>query len=77
MTKHYSYPLSAALLLLGDDRLRPSRLAAMRVMMPDTPANTAHVDFYRGNIGHTGVSAETLSCSLVGPLAAYDSLRQE
>lgn len=62
MNKHYPYPLSAALLLLGVPAFAQVTPAA-----PDaaaTPVSTAHVDYYRGNIGHTGVADEKLNAPL-------------
>ena len=62
MHKHSLYPFSAALLLLGT--------TAFAQVMPAptdaTPAsaNAAQVDYYRGNVGHTGVADEKLTAPL-------------
>ena len=62
MKKNCPYSLSAALLLLG-------AAASAQVTPPATeaaamPVSTAHVDYYRDNIGHTGVSDEKLTAPL-------------
>lgn len=65
MKKRYSYPFSAALLLLGASAIAQVTPAAPDVTAPSaalgTPAGTAHVDYYRSNIGHTGVADEKLN----------------
>jgi len=65
MKKHSPYPFTAALLLLGTAAFADVPPAAPDVTAPAAapaaPVNTAHVDFYRGNIGHTGVADEKLS----------------
>lgn len=65
MHKHYLYPSSAALLLLGTTafaQVTPATPDAATT--PVTPVSTAHVDYYRGNIGHTGVADEKLTTPL-------------
>ncbi len=71
MMKHYPYPLTAALALLGAAAFAEVTPAAPAVSdtlaapaTPTTPVNTAHVDYYRNNIGHTGVSDEKLNAPL-------------
>jgi len=68
MMKHYPYPLTAALALLGAAAFAEVTPAAPAVSdtlaAPATPVNTAHVDYYRNNIGHTGVSDEKLNAPL-------------
>ena len=68
MHKRYPYLSSAALLLLGAAASAQVVPAAPDVtaapVTPPTPANTAHVDYYRDNIGHTGVSDEKLNTPL-------------
>lgn len=65
MHKPYSYPFTAALMLLG-----PAGFAQVAPATPDpaatpaSPVTAAHVDYYRGNIGHTGVADEKLSAPL-------------
>ncbi len=65
MKKHYPYPFSAALLLLGASAFAQVTPAAPDVAAPPaapaTPVSTAHVDYYRNNIGHTGVADEKLN----------------
>jgi len=65
MHKHYPYPLSAALLLLGTPVFAQAAPvtpdAAASPAVSTAPINTAHVDYYRGNIGHTGVADEKLN----------------
>ena len=65
MHKRYTYPFSAALLLLGPAAFAQVTPGATDPVTPATsPAGTAHVDYYRGNIGHTGVSDEKLTAPL-------------
>ncbi len=68
MHKHYPYPLSAALLLLGATAFAqvtpPASDVTATPAAPDTPVSTVHVDYYRDNIGHTGVSDEKLTAPL-------------
>ena len=65
MHKHHAHPLSAALLLLG-----PAAFAQVApaptdpAAPPASPASTVQVDYYRGNIGHTGVADEKLTAPL-------------
>jgi len=68
MHKHFPYPLSAALLLLGATAFAQVTPAApdagATAAAPATPVSTAHVDYYRNNIGHTGAADEKLSAPL-------------
>jgi len=65
MKKHYPYPFSAALLLLGAAAFADAPPAASDVTAPSAASaasvSTAHVDYYRNNIGHTGVADEKLN----------------
>jgi len=68
MKKHSPYPFTAAFLMLGSAAFADAPPAvtapAAAAAVPAAPVNTAHVDFYRGNIGHTGVAEEKLSAPL-------------
>lgn len=68
MNKQYLYPFSAAFLLLGAAAFAqvtpPVPDAGLLSTTPAPPVNTAHVDYYRGNIGHTGVAEEKLAAPL-------------
>ena len=65
MHKHHPYLFSAALLLLGTAAFAQVTPAATDPSsMPVSPINAAHVDYYRGNTGHTGVADEKLSAPL-------------
>jgi len=65
LKKHSPTLSTAAFLMLGTAALAdtPPALTAPPAA-PAAPVNTAHVDFYRGNIGHTGVADEKLSAPL-------------
>lgn len=65
MKKPTPYLSSAALLLLGSAAFaQVTPTAPDAAATPAAPGSTAHVDYYRGNIGHTGVADETLSAPL-------------